>query len=219
MLPNALTVNSDLHIPWSVILFFLSRTLAEPSVIGAPSLALDHYRTMGVKNVQNDTLSHFILSRASTFSLAAIGDITYSSECIESSQIYMTNSQEVQMKLYSSHLCILTCALDFRFYRSCFHGREIFSGEYWRLRCDIFADSAPYQIPDFIVFEDRLDNSLARDAVKVEHVRMRIAHEQINPDLIDLELVELKFIFNRCKSTDVDCLILRVATHFLSSPP
>lgn len=55
-----------------------------------------------------------------------------------------------------------------------------------------------HQIPDFIVFEDRLDNSLARDAVKVEHVRMRIAHEQINPDLIDLELVELKFIFNRC---------------------
>jgi len=53
------------------------------------------------------------------------------------------------------------------------------------------------QIPDFIVFEDRLDNSLARDAIKVEHVRMRIAHEQINADLIDLELVELKFIFNR----------------------
>lgn len=43
-----------------------------------------------------------------------------------------------------------------------------------------------------------LDNSLARDAVKVEHVRMRVAHEQISSELIDLELVELKFIFNRC---------------------
>jgi N-terminal acetyltransferase B complex non-catalytic subunit len=33
--------------------------------------------------------------------------------------------------------------------------------------------------------------------VKVEHVRMRITHEQITTDLVDLELVELKFIFNR----------------------
>lgn len=64
-------------------------------LLGAPSLALEHYRGMNVKQVQNDTLSHFVLSRASTFSLAATGDLTYSSECIESSQIYMTNSQEV----------------------------------------------------------------------------------------------------------------------------
>ena len=33
--------------------------------------------------------------------------------------------------------------------------------------------------------------------MKIEHVRMRIAHEQISTDLIDLELIELKFIFNR----------------------
>lgn len=64
------------------------------------------------------------------------------------------------------------------------------------------------------MFEDRLDNSLARDAVKVEHVRMRIAHEQINADLIDLELVELKFIFNRCKSTGVDCLFSELQLTF-----
>jgi hypothetical protein len=62
----------------------------------------------------------------------------------------------------------------------------------------ISSDLIFHQIPDFIDFEDRLDNSLARDAMKVEHVRMRITHEQITTDLIDLELVELKFIFNRC---------------------
>jgi len=66
-------------------------------MIGAPSLALEHYRAMNIKQVQNDTLSHFVLSRASTFSLAATGDITYLSECIESSQIYNTNSQEVNV--------------------------------------------------------------------------------------------------------------------------
>lgn len=51
---------------------------------------------MNVKQVQNDTLSHFILSRASLFSLSSMGDLTYSSECLESSQIYVANSQEVK---------------------------------------------------------------------------------------------------------------------------
>ena len=54
------------------------------------------------------------------------------------------------------------------------------------------------EIPDFIVFEDRLDNSLQRDLIKMEHVRMRIAHEQVNSELVDMELIELKFIFDRC---------------------
>lgn len=63
-------------------------------LLGAPSLALEHYRSINVKQVQNDTLSHFILSRASTFSLAATGDITYTTECLESSRIYLSNSEE-----------------------------------------------------------------------------------------------------------------------------
>ena len=62
---------------------------------GAPSLALEHYRAMNVKQVQLDTLSHFILSRASTFSLAATGDLTLATECLETTQIYLSNSQEV----------------------------------------------------------------------------------------------------------------------------
>jgi len=67
----------------------------EGSVVGAPSLALEHYRAMHVKQVQHETLSHFILSRASTFSLAATGDLTFATECLESTQIYLSNSQEV----------------------------------------------------------------------------------------------------------------------------
>jgi N-terminal acetyltransferase B complex non-catalytic subunit len=35
--------------------------------------------------------------------------------------------------------------------------------------------------------------------VKMEHVRMRISHELISSDIIDMELIELKFIFDRCK--------------------
>jgi hypothetical protein len=65
--------------------------------VGAPVLSLDHYRSMNVKQVQHDTLSHYILARASTFSLAAIGDLTYATECSESSHIYTSNSHEVEL--------------------------------------------------------------------------------------------------------------------------
>ena len=68
-------------------------------LLGAPSLALEHYRNINVKQVQNDTLSHFVLSRASTFSLSSVGDLTYTSECLESSRIYLSNSEDVS----SSH--------------------------------------------------------------------------------------------------------------------
>lgn len=55
------------------------------------------------------------------------------------------------------------------------------------------------QIPEFVSFDDRLENSLQRDVVKLEHVRIRMTHEPINSDLIDMELIELKFVFDRCK--------------------
>lgn len=42
-----------------------------------------------------------------------------------------------------------------------------------------------------------MDNSLQRDLMKMEHVRMRLAHEAISSDLVDMELIELKFIFDR----------------------
>ncbi|KAH8106992.1 actin cytoskeleton organization protein [Cristinia sonorae] len=131
-------------------------------LLGAPSLALEHYRLMNVKQVQTDTLSHLVLSRAATYSLSALGDITYMSECMESSQIYMSNSQETAE----------------------FIARAFQMEKYT-------------QISEFIEFEDRLDNSLQRDLMKVEHVRMRLTHEPINADLVDMELIELKFIFDR----------------------
>jgi hypothetical protein len=50
---------------------------------------------MQIKQIQHDTLSHLILSRATTFSLASNGDLTLATECLESTQIYVSNSQEV----------------------------------------------------------------------------------------------------------------------------
>ncbi|KAL0581537.1 mitochondrial distribution and morphology [Marasmius crinis-equi] len=117
---------------------------------------------MRVKQVQNDTLSHFILSHSSLFSLAGTGDLTLSTECIEASQIYLSNTQDTG---------------DFII--------RAFNGEKYS------------QIPEFIKFEDRLDNSLQRDVIKMEHLRMRLAHELVSSDLIDMELIELKFIFDR----------------------
>lgn len=63
---------------------------------GAPAQALEHYRILHPKQVQLDTLSHYILSRTSNFSHASIGDLTFANECVESTQIYVANSQEVR---------------------------------------------------------------------------------------------------------------------------
>ena len=48
-----------------------------------------------MKQIQNDTLAHLIMTRATLFSLSSVGDLTYTSEALESSQIYISNSQEV----------------------------------------------------------------------------------------------------------------------------
>jgi N-acetyltransferase B complex (NatB) non catalytic subunit len=77
-------------------------------LLGAPQLALDHYRLLNVKQVQNDTMSYLILSRATNFSLAATGDLTYVSECLESSHVYFSNSQEASDKSLFSHSVALT---------------------------------------------------------------------------------------------------------------
>ncbi|TFK76275.1 actin cytoskeleton organization protein [Pluteus cervinus] len=152
-------------------------------LLGAPSLAVDYYRGLQVKQVQHDTLSHFLLSRASNFSLAASGDLTFSSECLESSQIYLSNTQET----------------------GDFIVRAFTSEKY-------------SQIPEFIEFEDRLENSLQRDLVKIEHLRMRTTHEVITSDLIDMELIELKFIFDRTHHDNRDFDILaNYQPHFSKS--
>ncbi|EKM55336.1 uncharacterized protein PHACADRAFT_143536 [Phanerochaete carnosa HHB-10118-sp] len=142
-------------------------------LLGAPSLALEHYRLLNIKQVQTDTLSYLILSRASTFALSSWGDLTYSSECMEASQIYLSNSTDTAE----------------------FVVRAFFAEKY-------------SQIPDFIVLEDRLDNSLQRDLMKMEHVRMRLAHEAITSDLVDMELIELKFIFDRLHHDNRDFTVI-----------
>ncbi|KAI0054150.1 hypothetical protein FA95DRAFT_1579189 [Auriscalpium vulgare] len=159
-------------------------------LLGAPQPALEHYRLLNVKQVQNDTLSHYVLNRASSFSLAATGDLTYASECLESSQIYISNSQEVKIgnSQPASRRANVRQTAEFIV--------RAFTGEKYS------------QIPDFISFEDRLDNSLQRDLVKMEHVRMRITHEPINSELINLELIELKFIFDRFHHDNRDFEIL-----------
>ncbi|KAI0322196.1 N-acetyltransferase B complex non catalytic subunit-domain-containing protein [Amylostereum chailletii] len=142
-------------------------------ILGAPQQALEHYRQLNVKQIQNDTMSHFILSRASLFSLSSIGDLTYATECMESSQIYVNNSQETGDYIVRA-----------------------FTGEKYS------------QIPEFIELEDRLDNSLQRDLVKMEHVRMRITHEAMSADLVDMEFIELKFTFDRLHHDNRDFTLI-----------
>ncbi|KAF8350644.1 actin cytoskeleton organization protein [Amanita rubescens] len=142
-------------------------------LLGASSLALEHYRALHVKQIQHDTLSHLVLSRASTFSLSSVGDLTLASECLEATQIYISNSQE--------------------------------TGDYI---VRAFTTEKYSQIPEFITFEERLDNSLQRDIIKMEHLRMRLTHEPISSDVVDMELIELKFVFDRTHHDNRDFAIL-----------
>ncbi|EIN07294.1 actin cytoskeleton organization protein [Punctularia strigosozonata HHB-11173 SS5] len=135
-------------------------------LLGAPQLALEHYRALNIKQMQNDTLSHLVLTRASIFSLTSIGDLTLSSECLEANQIYVSNSQETSEFIVRA-----------------------FTAEKYSM------------VPDFIEFEERLENSLQRDLMKIEHVRMRVTHEPITNDLVDMELIELKLNFDRLFTT------------------
>ncbi|KAH9996784.1 actin cytoskeleton organization protein [Russula vinacea] len=150
-------------------------------LLGAPQLALDHYRLLNVKQVQNDTMSYLILSRATNFSLAASGDLAYVSECLESSHIYFSNSQEASVN---------PCSHTSEFVVKSFN-MEKYS-----------------QIHELVVFEERLDNSLQRDLVKIEHVRLRISHEPVSSELVDMELIELKFIFDRLHHDNRDLEVI-----------
>ncbi|KAG8902854.1 hypothetical protein FRB99_004016 [Tulasnella sp. 403] len=81
----------------SLVLFIvelLDVLTAHTTFSGANSAALNHYRLMDIKQVQCDTVSHLILSRGSTFSLAATGDIGMMQECIAASDIYTQNSSD-----------------------------------------------------------------------------------------------------------------------------
>ncbi|KLO04672.1 actin cytoskeleton organization protein [Schizopora paradoxa] len=142
-------------------------------ILGCPSLSLNYYQEMNVKQVQTDTLSHFILAHASNFSCGGAGDLTWITACVDSSYIYGANSTDTSEYIIAA----------FR--------QETYS-----------------QIPDIIAFEEQLENSLERDLVEVEHVRMRLPHEVITQDLIDTELVKLKFVFDRYHHDNRDFDIL-----------
>ena len=71
---------------------------------------------------------------------------------------------------------------------------------------------------ELIEFEMKMDNSLQRDLIKMEHVRMHLANEGLVQDLVDMELIELKFIFDRCKHLD-SATNLYIQLKERSSPP
>ena len=96
---------------------------------GAPSLALEHYRALNLKQIQTDTLSHLTLSRSSTFALASLGDMTYSSECMEASQIYLSNANEVTFAIRTRPSISLRVSLDRGVHRTGIPARKVLSGE------------------------------------------------------------------------------------------
>lgn len=107
-------------------------------LLAAPTPALEHYRALRVKQIQNDTLSHMVLSRASAFSLSGSGDLTFLSECIEANQIYVSNTQDTAdytgraflLEKYSQ----IPGFVDFEDQLECSLHREILKVEHTRMR-------------------------------------------------------------------------------------
>ncbi|EJD43211.1 hypothetical protein AURDEDRAFT_114786 [Auricularia subglabra TFB-10046 SS5] len=73
-------------------------------LLGAGAPALAHYRLLGAKQVQTDTLAHFVLARGATFSLAADGDLSMLGEAADAGVIYLANSAETPDMLVKAFL-------------------------------------------------------------------------------------------------------------------
>jgi hypothetical protein len=53
------------------------------------------------------------------------------------------------------------------------------------------------QIPEMCILDDRLDNSFQRDLTKMEHLRMKVLYDGLSVESVEIELVELRYMFNR----------------------
>lgn len=142
-------------------------------LLGAPALALQNFTMANLKGIQHDTLSHHVLSRASTFSLGSAGDLSLINECVESSQIYAIHGVDVSEQLVK--------AFQFERYS---------------------------QIAEFVLLEDKVENSLQRDLTKLEHFRMKNVHEGLTPENVEVELVELRFVWSRTHHDNRDFALL-----------
>ncbi|GAA5970754.1 hypothetical protein JCM21900_002379 [Sporobolomyces salmonicolor] len=63
-------------------------------LLGASSVALTHYRTFGVKNIQYDTLSHLVLNRGATFAIDAGKEAGVHDEVLVTSRWYKAGQKE-----------------------------------------------------------------------------------------------------------------------------
>jgi N-terminal acetyltransferase B complex non-catalytic subunit len=151
-------------------------------LLGASSLALQNYTMANVKSVQCDTLSHHVLSRASTFSLGCAGDLSLINECVESSQVYSVNGVDVSQLDIHCPFHLLTP------YQTSDQLVKAFQYERYT------------QVADFVMLEEKVDNSLQRDITKLEHFRMKNMHEGLTPETVEVELVELRFVWGRSES-------------------
>ncbi|QRV85892.1 phagocyte signaling-impaired protein [Ceratobasidium sp. AG-Ba] len=113
-------------------------------LLGAPTLAHEHYKGLRIKQIQSDSLSHLVLARASTFCLA--GDSELVNECVESSQIYTSNVQEtpemVARAFVSEKYAQITDFVSLEERLECSLQRDLTKLEHTRMRLGFEAQAA-----------------------------------------------------------------------------
>ncbi|GAA5837515.1 hypothetical protein JCM9279_006776 [Rhodotorula babjevae] len=128
--------------------------------LGAPSLALAHYRTFGVKNIQHDTLSHVVLARGATFAVEQQGG----------------GGKGAPAGVWE----------DARATEAWYAGGAREAGD---MVVKAVSYGAYAKVEDFSAFRDKLDASLEGALVRLEALRMRVVRGQLDPDDVD-EAVE-----------------------------
>jgi N-terminal acetyltransferase B complex non-catalytic subunit len=53
------------------------------------------------------------------------------------------------------------------------------------------------QVAEFVLLDEKIENSFQRDLTKLEHFRMKNLHEGLTPESVEVELVELRFVWGR----------------------
>lgn len=127
-------------------------------LLGASSLSLTHYRLLGIKSIQYDTLSHLVLGRASTFSVAAGNDPGVLEEAFKAAKWYVTGEHE------ATEMCVRA----FSFHNLTKVRRSSDSA------VGVVLTLSASQVEDFTTFQGRLSLSFSKFLLRIETLRMRV---------------------------------------------
>lgn len=153
-------------------------------LLGAPSLAVAHYRTLGVKQIQYDTLSHLVTTRASTFA-GVVSDGGVWEEVAGTEGWYPggeREANEMRVRVYQGGNWEKVSRGELSWYHV----------DWWLNR-----EERDVQVEDFSQFRGRLAGSLSKQLVKIEALRMRAVKGLLDQSAADQAEDEIEAVLSK----------------------